>query len=140
MEDGPFAPEAALERGLVDAVGYPDEARDEAKTPRRRGARGHALRREARRAGGGRGVLGVLRALAGSGAAASRTSRSLPAVGSIAMSASPSLLGGSDGITERELGKQIRRAHRRRLGEGGRAAHRLARRLGARVGPRCGSG
>ena len=31
VEDGPFTPEDALAKGLIDAVGYVDEARDDAK-------------------------------------------------------------------------------------------------------------
>jgi protease IV len=49
----------------------------------------------------------VLRALAGSSRGGSPHVAVLPAVGAISMSASASLLGGSEGITEHELGKVI---------------------------------
>jgi protease-4 len=108
VEDGPFGPEDALARGLVDAVGYPDEARDDVKklagadrvVPRFGGG-------ESGGAGGGHGIVGVLRALAGSSHGGSPHVAVVLATGSISMSASPSLLGNSEGITEHDLGKLL---------------------------------
>lgn len=105
VEDGPFAPGEALARGLVDAVGYLDEAREDAKKLA-------GVERVASRFGGGEGArgagggfLGVIRALAGSSHIGTPHVAVVPASGSISMASSGSILGGSDGITERELGK-----------------------------------
>jgi len=107
VEDGPFGPAAALDRSLVDAIGYVDEARDEAKSLT-------GAERVVARFGGGQtgssgrgGIVGVLRALAGSGSGGSQRVAILPATGSITMTSSTSLLGGNDGITERDLGAEI---------------------------------
>jgi protease-4 len=107
VEDGPFGPEDAMMRGLVDAIGYPDEARDEAK--KLAGADRVVTRFGGSEAagGGGRGIAGVLRALAGSSHGGSPHVAVVIASGSITMSASPSLLGGSEGITEHDLGKLL---------------------------------
>ncbi len=105
VEDGPFAPDDALTRGLVDAVGYLDEARDDAK--KLAGAERFVTRFGGGEPSGGRGIVGVLRSLAGSSHGGAPHVAVVPAVGSITMSASPSLLGGSEGITEHELGKQL---------------------------------
>ncbi|MBK9260129.1 MAG: signal peptide peptidase SppA [Polyangiaceae bacterium] len=110
VEDGPFSPEAAKEKGLIDAVGYVDEARDEAKKL-------SSAERVNVRFGSGpagepvsRGLVGVLRALAGPGAAGEPRIVVAVAAGAISMGAAPqSPLGGSDGISERELGKTITR-------------------------------
>jgi protease-4 len=106
-EDGPWSPDDASKRGLVDAVGFPDEARDEAK--KRANAERVATRFGGAEASGGRSLVGVFRSLAGSSRGGSPHVAVVPAVGSIAMSASTSILGGSDGITEHELGKVIGR-------------------------------
>jgi protease-4 len=106
VEDGPFGPAAALDRGLVDAVGYLDEARDEAKSLS--GAERVVARFGAGQTGSGnRGIVGMLRAIAGSGSGGSQRVAILPATGSITMSSSTSVLGGNDGITERDLGPEI---------------------------------
>jgi protease IV len=104
IEDGPYAPSEALKRGLVDAIGYLDEARDDAKTlagvervtPRFGGSEGSR--------GSSGGLASILRALSGSSHVGTPHVTVLPASGSISMSSSGSLFGGSDGITERELG------------------------------------
>jgi protease-4 len=103
-EDGPFGPDGALGRGLVDAVGYLDEARDEAK--KLAGAERIATRfGDGEASGNGRGLTSLLRALAGSGRGGSPHVAVVPAIGAITMSASTSLIGGSEGITEHDLGK-----------------------------------
>ncbi len=105
-EDGPFGPDDALARGLVDAIGYPDEALDDAK---KLAGTARVVTRfgGGESSGGGRGLVGVLRSLAGSSRGGSPHVAVVPAVGAISMSSSPSLLGGSEGITEHELGKVI---------------------------------
>ncbi|APR85933.1 signal peptide peptidase SppA [Minicystis rosea] len=107
VEDGPFAPQEAMERGLVDAVGYLDDAREDAKklTSAERIASRFGGGEGSR--GGGGGLASLLRALAGSSHIGTPHVAVVPASGSIAMSSSGSILGGSDGITERELGKLI---------------------------------
>lgn len=105
VEDGPFSPEEAKDKHLVDAIGYLDDARDEAKTL------SGASRVSPRFGGDGRGgggFVGVLRAIAGSGSIGTPHVTVLPAAGAISMAPSRSSpLGGSDGITERELGQKI---------------------------------
>lgn len=109
VEDGPFSPEEAKEKGLIDGIGYADEARDEVK--KLAGAE-HVV---ARFGGPGgepvsRGLVGVMRALAGPGAAGEPRIAVAVAAGAISMSSSQqSPLGGSEGISERELGKTITR-------------------------------
>lgn len=105
-EDGPWSAEDAREIGLVDAVGYVDDAKKAAKE----------------KAGAGRTVLGFgrgsgesagglddfLRALGGGDATALPHVAVVRAVGAITMSGGGGLLGGSDGITEQDLGKTLR--------------------------------
>jgi len=108
-EEGPYSPEEAKAAGLVDAVGYPDEAREDAK--KQAGASRLVARfggGEGPRGGGG-GLAGVLRALAGSSHVGTPHVAVVPASGSISMSGGSSLLGGGDGISERELGKVLTR-------------------------------
>lgn len=108
-EDGPYSPQEAEARGLIDAVGYVDDARDEIKKL------AGSDRVVARFGGGdvgrgaGGGLIGVLRAVGGSGHVGSAHVAVIPAIGSIAMRSSSSLLGGDDGISEQELGKIIAR-------------------------------
>jgi protease IV len=110
VEDGPFAPAEAKEKGLVDEIGYADEAREDAKKLA-------SAERVSVRFGSGpnadatsRGVIDVLRALAGPGASGEPHIAIVPATGAISMGGAPaSPLGGSDGITERDLGKMITR-------------------------------
>jgi protease-4 len=106
-EDGPFAPEDAKARGLVDAIGYLDEAREDLK--KRAG-----VERVVPRFGGGesapgssRGLASVLRALAGSSHVGTPHIAVIPATGPISMSSSGGLLGGNDGITEHDLGRVV---------------------------------
>jgi protease-4 len=108
-EDGPFAPAEARRLGLVDAVGYLDEARDDAKRLTgsdrfdvRFGLASHAQEKP---------DLGDLFRLLTGGA----SSRGGPphvavvrAVGAIAMDGGGSVLGQRAGITERALGRIIR--------------------------------
>lgn len=110
VEDGPFSPEEAKEKGLIDAIGYLDEARDDAKKL-------SSAERIVTRFGGGpggepmsRGLVGVFRALAGPGGTGEPRIAVAIAAGAISMGGgSPSPLGGSEGISERELGKTITR-------------------------------
>ncbi|MDC0741147.1 signal peptide peptidase SppA [Polyangium mundeleinium] len=110
VEDGPFAPEEAKAKGLVDEIGYADEAREEAK--KLAGAE-----RVSVRFGGSAspepvsgGIIDVIRVLAGPGSGGEPHVAIVPATGAISMGGAPSSpLGGSDGINERDLGKTIAR-------------------------------
>ncbi len=108
IEDGPFSPDEAKAKGIVDEVGYLDEARDAVK-------KAANATRITKRFGGpdgppsvARGLADVFRGMSGSGGAPRIAV--LPAAGAITMSGGGGLpLGGGDGITERALGKEIAR-------------------------------
>lgn len=108
-EDGPFSPWTARDRGLIDEVGYADDAAGELKKL------SGAVREEARfgtgAEDGGGGLDDMLKALAGGGGAGDPTVGLIRASGSIAMGGGGGLLGEA-GITERELGKQIAAAQK----------------------------
>ncbi len=106
-EDGPFAAEEAKQKGLIDEVGYADEAREDAKKLA-------SADRIAMRFGAGegpppvsRGMVDLLRALSGASKGGTPHVAVVRAVGAISMSAAPSLLGGSEGITEQDLGRTV---------------------------------
>jgi protease IV len=111
VEDGPFTPEDAVARGLIDAVGYVDEARDDAK--KLAGVEQIATRFGSAEGSPStsRGLVGVLRSLGGSSAAGVPHVAVVPAIGPISMGGTPSLpIGGSsDGISERDLGRLLTR-------------------------------
>lgn len=107
IEDGPYSSEGAKAKGLVDEVGYLDAARDDAK-------KAAGATRVRRRFGGreepslGRGIAEMFRGMSGSGGAPHVAV--LPASGAISMSGGGGFpLGGSDGISERALGREIQR-------------------------------
>jgi protease IV len=108
-EDGPFAPEQARSLGLVDAIGYLDEARDDAKRLSgadrfdvRFGLAAHAQEKP--------DLAELLRILAGGGPSHGGPPHVavVRAVGAIAMDGGGSILGQRAGITERSLGRIIR--------------------------------
>lgn len=109
VEDGPWSAQAAKDIGLIDEVGYVDAAKKAAKE-----------RSEARRTlvgfGRGTGESGglddLLRALGGGDATSLPHVAVVRAIGAITMSGGGGLLGGSDGITERQLGKTLRKLAR----------------------------
>jgi len=104
-EDGPFAAPAAKDRGLVDDVGYDDDAREAAK------AAVGAVREVTRFGPGSHSgtseIDDMLRALAGDESSEPQV-MVLRAVGSISMGEGTSLLG-DEGITEKALVRQIKR-------------------------------
>jgi protease-4 len=107
VEDGPFTADDAKKQGLIDTIGYLDEARDDAKKQA-------SADRVVARFGGGdgpvpvsRGLVGVLRALEGSGQGGSPHIAVVPAIGSISMSSTPSILGGGEGISDHDLGRVL---------------------------------
>jgi protease-4 len=104
-EDGPFAAPAAKDRGLIDDVGYDDDAREAAKT-----AVGAV--REVTRFGPGShsatsDIDDLLRVFAGDDSSAPHV-MVLRAVGSISMGEGSSMLG-DEGITEKAFIRQITR-------------------------------
>ena len=103
-EDGPFAAPAAKDRGLVDGVGYDDDAREAAK------AAVGAVREVGRFGPGSRSrgseLDDVLRAFAGDDSSAPLV-MVLRAVGSISMGEGASLFG-EEGITEKALARQVK--------------------------------
>ncbi|WP_394828746.1 signal peptide peptidase SppA [Pendulispora albinea] len=107
-EDGPFPAKKAKERGLIDEVGYLDEAREAAKKEM------GAVRDELRFGAGsgdddGAGDLGgLVRALGGEGRGRAPIAL-VRATGSISMSSGGGILGGQEGITEKDLGKLVAR-------------------------------
>jgi protease IV len=105
-EDGPYSATAAKDKGLVDEIGYEDDAREAAKTAV------SAVRDVVRFGPGTRGNQGpdiddLLKAFAGDEGAAPQV-MVLRAVGSISMGEGSSLFG-DEGITEKSFIKQIKR-------------------------------
>ncbi|MGK4008817.1 S49 family peptidase [Sorangium sp. So ce1036] len=109
VEDGPFAPEEAKARGLVDALGDLEDAREDAKklagtelsVPRFGGVeRDPSLSRS---------LVDVFRTFSGASALGAPHVTVVPAIGGITMTASGVPLGSSDGIGERELGRVLTR-------------------------------
>jgi protease-4 len=104
-EDGPFAPPAAKDRGLIDDVTYEDEAREAAKTAV--GAVREVVRFGPGSRTGGSEIDEMLRVFAGDESSSPQV-MVLRAVGSISMEGS-GLLGGDDGITQKAFIRQIKR-------------------------------
>jgi len=108
VEAGPFSPEEALGAGLIDGIGFERDAIEDAK------ARGRATAVKSHFGPhGGAGALDVaeiIRILSGVDERAGGRPRIavLPAIGSIAMSASGGLFEGG-GIAERPMKKTLRR-------------------------------
>ncbi len=108
-EDGPFAPEEAKRRGLVDAVGYPDEARDDAKA--RTGGKDFDVRFGVAAHGADRPDFGELVRMFAGGAGRRGGPPHVAvvrAVGPISMESGGGPFGPSSGITERGLGRIVR--------------------------------
>jgi protease-4 len=103
VEDGPYSPNAAKAVGLIDEVGYADEAKEMARKL------GGAVRDEVRFGPNSEepsgGLDELLKALSG-GEDEGPAVALLPAIGSISMGGGS--LFGDGGITERDLGRQIR--------------------------------
>jgi protease-4 len=106
-EDGPYSAAAARERGLIDDVGYFDEARDALEKST------GAVRAEVRlgsghSSGGGDELSDVLRALAGESLGSAPVAL-VRASGAISMESGGGLLPESGGIAERRLGRTLAR-------------------------------
>jgi protease-4 len=110
-EDGPFAPEEAKQKGMIDEIGTPDDARAAAK-------KAASVTRVAVRFGSAEGapaasggVLELFRSISGASHVGTPHVAVVRAVGAITMGGAPSPLplGGGEGITERDLGRTIAR-------------------------------
>ena len=109
VEDGPYSPAAAKERGLIDEIGYADDALTEAR-------KGVGASRDEVRFGRGAtrkdDELGdLVRILAGSHASAAPIAL-IRATGSIGMAPSGGPFGSEAGITERAMGKLLARVEK----------------------------
>jgi protease-4 len=109
-EDGPYTPDGAKDRGLVDDVGYFDEARSGLET-----ATG-AVRSEVQlgpgaQSGGGDALADVLRTVAGDSLGTAPVAL-VEATGAISMEGGGGVLGGGDGIIERHLVRTLLRVER----------------------------
>ncbi|MBL9022732.1 MAG: signal peptide peptidase SppA [Myxococcales bacterium] len=105
LEDGPHPAETAKALGLIDEIGFLDDARDQAK------ADTGATRTTA--AFGGKGADGggfdeVLRALSGSDPSSDPHVAVVRATGAISMGGGGGLLSGDGGISEQKLGKILK--------------------------------
>ena len=105
-EDGPYAATAAKDRGLVDEIGYEDDAREAAK-------KAVSAVRDVTKFGSGSRQAGtelddVLKAFSGDESGTPQV-MVLRAVGSISMGEGGASILGDEGITERSFIKQIKR-------------------------------
>jgi len=105
-EDGPYAATAAKDRGLVDEIGYEDDAREAAK-------KAVSAVRDVTKFGSGSRQAGtelddVLKAFSGDESGTPQA-MVLRAVGSISMGEGGASILGDEGITERSFIKQIKR-------------------------------
>jgi protease-4 len=105
-EDGPYSVQRAKEKGLIDEVGYLDEAREHEKAAT--GAVREAVRFGGAQADDGEDLGDILSALGGQGSSSGPIAL-LRASGEITMGGGGGLLGGGGGITEKQLGRQISR-------------------------------
>jgi protease-4 len=106
-EDGPYTPAAAKARGLVDEVGYVDEARDAAK--KGCGATHDEVRfGVGAGAGKGDGLADIVRVIAGEGLGSAPIAL-VRATGEITSTSGGGIFGGSGGIVEKELSKTLAR-------------------------------
>jgi protease-4 len=107
LEDGPWSPPEAKDRGLIDAVGYEDEARRDALSLAHAGRTVLAFGRK-HSEGSGFGLSDVFRVIAGADNGTKRPHIAvLPAEGSIAMGAGGILY--DAGITAKAMERVIKR-------------------------------
>jgi protease-4 len=106
-EDGPYSAAGARERGLIDDVGYYDDARD-ALEKSSGAVRAEVRLGSGRSSGGGDELSDVLRALAGESLGSAPVVL-VPASGAISMDGGGGLLSDSGGIAERRLARTLTR-------------------------------
>ncbi len=106
-EEGPYAPREAIGKGLINSIGYADDARDAAT--KAAGVDGTVVRfgQGSEDAGSSPGLASMLRLLAGAGGLGTPHIAVLVAHGAISTDASSSPFGGRDGISEHVLGRAI---------------------------------
>jgi protease-4 len=108
LEDGPFPAEEAKSKGLVHAIGYVDEARDDAKKLADVGYVATRFGGAERAQPVSGGVLDVFRSISGASHTGTPHVAVVTATGAISMGAGDGLpFGSSDGIGERELGRVL---------------------------------
>jgi protease-4 len=109
VEHGPWSPEAALADGLVDALGYVSDARDDAKKLAQVDTIETAEGLDARRDAAGE-IVQLIQAVAGTRRSEGGSDHIavLTTAGGINMEAG-GVLGGGDGIAAEPLGKTLRR-------------------------------
>jgi protease-4 len=107
-EDGPYSPPRAKALRLIDEVGYADEATEDAR--KACGAVRDDIRFGHGADAGDADLDGLVRVLVGADGLAPVAL--VRATGSISMGSEQSILGGSDGITERALAKVLLRLER----------------------------
>jgi protease-4 len=105
LEDGPHTASAAKTLGLIDVIGYADDAKDKAKDAV--GAKRTLVAFGGKGGAEGGGVSELLRALSGSDPTADPHVAVVRAVGPITMGGGGGLLDGGGGITETGLGKEL---------------------------------
>ncbi len=109
VEDGPYSPAAAKAKGLIDEVGYPDDALADAKkaasATRDQVYFGHGTGRK------DDGLGDLVHLLAGARSSAAPVAL-IRASGSIGMSASGGPFGGEAGITEHEMARLLSRVEK----------------------------
>jgi protease-4 len=109
-EDGPYSAAAAKDLGLVDDVGYFDEARD-ALEKETKAARAEVRLGSGAASGGGDDLSDVLRAIAGESLGAAPISL-VRADGNITMDVGGGLLSEGGGIVERRMVRTLQRLER----------------------------
>jgi protease-4 len=112
LEQGPYSPQEAKQRGLVDAVGYLEDARGDAEG---RAAADQVVARfgPGARGGGGGALVGLVRVLSGAGGGFDVPHVTvLRAVGGIVMRSSGSVYGDDAGISERQMAQFLDRIER----------------------------
>ncbi|MBI5536880.1 MAG: signal peptide peptidase SppA [Deltaproteobacteria bacterium] len=112
IEQGPYSPEEAKSRGLVDAVGYLEDAQGEARS--RAGVDQVVARFGPGAKGAGSGALvGLVRVLSGAGGGFDVPHVTVVrAIGGIAMRSSKSVFGDDSGISEAQMARILERLHK----------------------------
>jgi protease IV len=106
VEDGPYTPDAARTRGLVDDVGYLDQARSALETAV--GAVRSDVLLGPGSQGGSDGITDMLRTVAGDSLGTAPVAL-VEATGAISLEGGGGLLGGDGGIVERRLVRTLAR-------------------------------
>lgn len=112
LESGPWSPHDAVERGLIDGVGYDTDARADARA---RAGQDNVVTRFGAGAKTAEtpGIVSIVRLLSGAGEGTGAPHVAvIRATGAISMGGSPSLFGESDGIARTTLGKTLEKVRK----------------------------